>query len=263
MKYEGMIFRPPSEANSLILQVTVGCSYNRCTFCGAYQGKSFRVKTFDEVKEDIDEISAYAVSIPRVFLADGDALAIPQEQLINILSTLKTKVRGLERVGIYANARDILKKSVDELNATVDQMIRAAKRVKGSGILLSVTVLLGIGGVELSQAHAEGTGKVLSQMDPDFVGALSLMVVPGTPIEQEIKAGRLVLPTPFALIQELETLIHHSEFTQCFFASNHASNYLPVRIRMPEEKKEALQKIREVLRRKDPELLRPEHLRAL
>jgi len=291
MKYEGMIFRPPSEADSLILQVTVGCSYNRCTFCGAYQGKSFRVKTFDEVKEDIDEVCAYGVSIPRVFLADGDALAIPQEQLINILSTLKTRVRGLERVGIYANARDILRKSVDELkelkalnlgiiylglesgnrevlrrikkNATVDRMIRAAKRVKESGILLSVTVLLGIGGVELSQAHAEDTGKVLSQMDPDFVGALSLIVVPGTPIEKEIKTGRLVLPTPFALIQELETMVLHSEFTQCFFASNHASNYLPLRIRMPEEKKEALQKIREVLRRKDPELLRPEYLRAL
>jgi len=291
MKYEGMIFRPPSEADSLILQVTVGCSYNRCTFCGAYQGKSFRVKTFDEVKEDIDEVCAYGVSIPRVFLADGDALAIPQEQLINILSTLKTRVRGLERVGIYANARDILRKSVDELkelkalnlgiiylglesgnrevlrrikkNAAVDRMIRAAKRVKESGILLSVTVLLGIGGVELSQAHAEDTGKVLSQMDPDFVGALSLIVVPGTPIEKEIKTGRLVLPTPFALIQELETMVLHSEFTQCFFASNHASNYLPLRIRMPEEKKEALQKIREVLRRKDPELLRPEYLRAL
>ena len=286
-----MIFRPPSEADSLILQVTVGCSYNRCTFCGAYQGKSFRVKTFDEVKEDIDEVCAYGVSIPRVFLADGDALAIPQQQLINILSTLKTRVRGLERVGIYANARDILRKSVDELkelkalnlgiiylglesgnrevlrrikkNATVDRMIRAAKRVKESGILLSVTVLLGIGGVELSQAHAEDTGKVLSQMDPDFVGALSLIVVPGTPIEKEIKTGRLVLPTPFALIQELETMVLHSEFTQCFFASNHASNYLPLRIRMPEEKKEALQKIREVLRRKDPELLRPEYLRAL
>jgi radical SAM superfamily enzyme YgiQ (UPF0313 family) len=155
MKYEGMIFRPPSEADSLILQVTVGCSYNRCTFCGAYQGKSFRVKTLDEVKEDIDEVSADGVSIPRVFLADGDALAIPQEQLIKILSTLKTKLKGLKRVGIYANARDILKKSADELkelkalnlgiiylglesgnaevlrrikkNATADQMIRAAR----------------------------------------------------------------------------------------------------------------------------------------
>ena len=148
-------------------------------------------------------------------------------------------------------------------NATIDQMVQAAKRVKESGILLSVTVLLGIGGVELSQTHAADTGEVLSQMDPDYVGALSLMVVPGTPIEKEIETGKLILPTPFGLIQELETMIQHCRFTRCFFASNHASNYLPLRIRMPEEKEEALRRIREVLRRKDPALLRPEYLRAL
>jgi len=291
MKYEGMIYRPPSEAGSLILQVTVGCSYNRCAFCSAYQGKSFRIKSFEEVKEDIDEASSYGARIPRVFLADGDALIIPQKGLVQILGYLKAKLKGLERVGIYANARDILKKGVEELrelkelgvgiiylglesgnpevlkrikkNATTDLMIRAAKRVKESGIVLSVTVLLGIGGVELSQAHAEDTGKVLSEMDPDFVGALSLIVVPGTPIEKEIGTGKLVLPTPFGLIQELETMITNCRFTRCFFASNHASNYLPLRIRMPEEKEDALRRIREVLERKDPALLRPEYLRAL
>jgi radical SAM superfamily enzyme YgiQ (UPF0313 family) len=291
MKYEGMIFRPPSEAESLILQVTVGCSYNRCTFCGAYQGKSFRTKSFKEVKEDIDEASSYHPWIQRVFLADGDALIIPQKELLRILDYLKVKLSRLERVGIYANARDILQKDVEELrtlkdrglgiiylglesgdreilkrikkNATVDQLIRAAKRVKESGILLSVTVILGLGGIELSQAHAEATGKVLSEMDPDYVGALSLMVVPGTPLEKEIETGELVLPTPFGLIQELETMITHCQFTHCFFASNHASNYLPLRIQMPEEKEEAIKRIREVLRRKDPALLRPEYLRAL
>jgi radical SAM superfamily enzyme YgiQ (UPF0313 family) len=291
MKYEGMIFRPPSEAESLILQVTVGCSYNRCTFCGAYQGKSFRIKSFEEVKGDIDEVSSYGSRIRRVFLADGDALIIPQRELDRILDYLKVKLRGLERVGIYANAKDILRKDLDDLkelknsglgiiylglesgnrevlkrirkNATIDQMVQAGKKVKESGILLSVTVLLGIGGVELSQTHAEDTGKVLSQMDPDYVGALSLMVVPGTPIEKEIKTGKLILPPPFGLIQELETMIQHGQFTRCFFASNHASNYLPLRIRMPEEKEETLRRIREVLRRKDPALLRPEYLRAL
>ena len=291
MKYEGMIYRPPSEADSLILQVTVGCSYNRCTFCSAYQGKSFRVKRFEEVKEDIDEVSSYGAHIPRVFLADGDALIIPQKGLVHILQYLRTKVKGLERVGIYANARDILKKGVEELkelkdlgvgiiylglesgnpevlkrikkNSTVELMIRAAKRVKESGIVLSVTVLLGIGGVELSQVHAEDTGKVLSEMDPDFVGALSLIVVPGTPIEKEIRTGNLVLPTPFGLIQELETMITNCQLSHCFFASNHASNYLALRIRMPEEKEDALRRIREVLQRKDPALLRPEYLRAL
>jgi hypothetical protein len=135
--------------------------------------------------------------------------------------------------------------------------------VKEAGILLSITVLLGIGGVELSGAHAEDTGKILSEMDPDFVGALSLIIVPGTPIADELESGKLVLPTPFELIRELGVMIENCRFTRCFFASNHASNYLPLRIRMPEEKERALQMIREVLERKDPELLRPEYMRAL
>jgi radical SAM superfamily enzyme YgiQ (UPF0313 family) len=289
MKYEGMIFRPPSEADSLILQVTVGCSYNRCTLCGAYQGKRFRIKSFEEIKEDVDEVSPY--KIRRVFLADGDALSIPQKGLLQILSYLKEKLRGLERVGIYANAKDILRKDAEELktlkdlglgilylglesgdpevlkrikkNATVDQLILAGKRVKESGILLSVTVILGIGGVEGSLRHAAETGKVLSAMDPDYVGALSLMIVPRTPIAKEIEQGNLVLPTPFGLIQELETMITNCQFSHCFFASNHASNYLPLRIQMPEQKEEALRRIREVLQRNDPNLLRPEYLRAL
>ena len=291
MKYEGMIYRPPSEADSLILQVTVGCSYNRCTFCGAFQGKSFRIKSFDEVRGDIDAVSSYGERIRRIFLADGDALVIPQNKLLRILGYLRSKIRGLERVGIYANARDILKKEPEELralkeeglgiiylglesgnpevlerikkNASIAQMIQAAERVKEAGIVLSVTVILGLGGVEGSRAHAEDTGKVLSEMDPDFVGALSLMVVPGTPIEREIESGRLILPSPFGLIEELEIMIENCHFKNCFFASNHASNYLPVRIRMPEEKEEALKRIREVLRRKDPARLRPEYYRAL
>jgi radical SAM superfamily enzyme YgiQ (UPF0313 family) len=291
MNYEGMIFRPPSEADSLILQVTVGCSYNRCTFCAAYQGKSFRIKRFEEIQEDIDEASSYRSQIQRVFLADGDALAMPQRELLRILEYIKLRLDRVERVGIYANAKDILRKDVEELkvlknlglgilylglesgnpeilkrikkNGKVDQLIRAARRVKDSGILLSVTVILGIGGVEKSRAHAADTGKVLSEMDPDYVGALSLMVVAGTPIEKEIETGKLVLPTPFGMIQELETMIEHCHFTQCFFASNHASNYLPLRVRLPEEKEDALRRIREVLQRKDPALLRPEYLRAL
>lgn len=290
MKYEGMIYRPPSEANSLILQVAVGCSYNRCTFCHSFQDKSFRIKSFEEIKEDIDEISPYG-PIPRVFLADGDALVIPQKDLVRILSYLKLKIRGLERVGIYANAVDVLKKSADELrelkslglgiiylglesgnpevlrrirkNATAEQMVRAGKRVKEADIQLSITVLLGIGGIELSHAHAEDTGKILSEMDPQYVGALSLIIVPGTPIDEELRSGRLVLPSPFELIRELGTMVASGNFTDCFFASNHASNYLPLRIRMPREKEQALRLIREVLERNDPSLLRPEYMRAL
>jgi radical SAM superfamily enzyme YgiQ (UPF0313 family) len=290
MKYEGMIYRPPSEAGSAILQVAVGCSYNRCTFCHSFQDKPFRIKSFDEIKEDIDELGNYGL-IRRVFLADGDALIIPQNDQMKILSYLKQKVRGLERVGIYANAIDILKKNVDELkelkdlglgiiymglesgnaevlkrirkNATVEQMIEAAGRVREAGILLSITVLLGIGGVDLSREHAEDTGRVLSAMDPEFVGALSLIIVPGTPIEKELRSGKFELPTPFGLIQELKIIIENCTFTDCFLASNHASNYLPLRVRMPEEKRKALQLIQEVIDRKDPDLLRPESMRAL
>jgi radical SAM superfamily enzyme YgiQ (UPF0313 family) len=271
--------------------VTVGCSYNRCSFCGAYREKPFRIKSFEEIKEDIDEVSSYDQRIRKVFLADGDALIIPQKELLRVLDYLRTRLKGLDRVGVYANAKDVLRKDLEEIrslqdsglgilylgvesgdpavlkrikkNATTDELIRAGRKVKESGILLSVTVILGIGGVEGSRAHAEETGKVLSEMDPDYVGALSLMIVPGTPIEREIETGELVLPGPFGLIQELETLITNCHFSRCFFASNHASNYLPLRIQMPEEKEEALKRIREVLRRKDPNLLRPEFLRAL
>jgi len=168
---------------------------------------------------------------------------------------------GILYLGLESGDPEVLKRI--KKNATVDQLIHAGKRVKESGIPLSVTVILGIGGVEGSQRHAAETGKVLSAMNPDYVGALSLMIVPGTPIEKEIKTGNLVLPTPFGLIQELETMIKNCHFTHCFFASNHASNYLPLRIQMPEQKEEALKRIREVLQRKDPDLLRPEYLRAL
>ena len=291
MKYDGMIYRPPSEADSLILQVTVGCSYNRCTFCGAYQGKTFRIKKRDEIREDMDEVAACGTTIRRVFLADGDALILPQKDLLQILKEMDGRFRGLERVGIYANARDILHKEVEELralkeaglgilylglesgnpevlkrirkNATADQMVRAARRVKEAGIRLSVTVILGIGGIERSQSHAEDTGKVLTEMDPDYVGALSLMIVPGTPIEKELEAGTLILPTPFGMIEELERMIEQCHVSHCFFASNHASNYLPLRLRMPQEKEKGLRMIREVLRKKDPALLRPEYYRAL
>ncbi len=240
---------------------------------------------------DIDEVSSYGATIRRVFLADGDALIVPQKDLVRILKHITVKLKGVERIGIYANANDVLRKEPEELtalkeaglgiiylglesgntevlkriekNATVAQMVRAAGRVKSAGILLSVTVILGIGGVEKSKVHAEDTARVLSLMDPDYVGALSLMIVPGTPIEEEIENGQLVLPTPFGLIEELESLVANSRFSHCFFASNHASNYLPLRVQMPEQKEEALKRIEEVLKKKDPALLRPEYFRAL
>ena len=291
MRYEGAIYRPPSEADSLILQVTIGCSHNKCTFCGSFKDKKFRVRSFDEIKEDVDEAKAYARYIKKVFIADGDALIIPQTRLLPIVELIKDSFPKLERIGIYGNTKSILKKSVEELRAlkelgvgiiylgvesgdqvTLDRVHKgtilektaeAAKRVKDSGIILSVTVLLGLGGVERSKIHAEETGKFLSRIDPDYAGALSVIVVPGTVLAEEVRKGTFKVPDPYQLLEELAILIENINTTHMFFASNHASNYLPVKAWLPEEKQKTLNAIRHVLQQKDPSMLRPEYMRAL
>ncbi len=291
MKYEGMIYRPPSEAYSLILQVAVGCSHNKCTFCGSFKDKKFRVKSFEEIKEDVDEAKAYERYVKKVFLADGDALIIPQKRLLPIIQLVKDSFPKLERIGVYGNVKSVLKKSVDELKllkemgvgivylgvesgdqvtldrvckgTTTDKMVAAAERVKEAGMTLSVTVLLGLGGVERSAIHAEETGKLLSRMDPEYVGALSLIVVPGTALAAEIENGTFVVPDPYMMLKELAVMIENTNVTHTFFASNHASNYLPVKVWLPEDKARALRAITHVLEQKDPRLLRPESMRAL
>jgi radical SAM superfamily enzyme YgiQ (UPF0313 family) len=290
MKYDGIIIRPPSEAESLILQITVGCSHNRCTFCPTYKAKRFRIKTFQEIKEDIDEAAQFGGAIERVFLADGDALIIPQPRLREIMEYLNEKLPRLRRVGTYANAKGVLKKTADELRelkeaglgiiylgvesgdqvvldrvrkgTTYEKLLHAGRMVKEAGIKLSVTVLLGIGGSERSREHAVATGRILTEMDPNYVGALSVIIVPGTPLYEEQAQGHFVLPTPFALIEELRTIIAHSDMHGLFF-SNHASNYLPLKARMPKDKEGTLRLIDEVLAKRDPALLRPEYFRAL
>jgi radical SAM superfamily enzyme YgiQ (UPF0313 family) len=290
MKYEGIIIRPPSEAESLILQVTVGCSHNRCTFCPTYKAKRFRIKTFEEIKEDIDEAASCGWAIERVFLTDGDALIVPQPRLIEIMEYLKEKLPRLRRVGIYANAKGILKKTQDELRGlkeaglgiiylgvesgdqvvlervrkgtTYEKLLQAGRMVKEAGIKLSVTVLLGIGGRERSREHAVATGRILTEMDPNYVGALSVMIVPGTPLYEEQAQGRFVLPAPFELIEELRTMLTQTDMHGLFF-SNHASNYLALKVRMPKDKEDALRLIDEVLAMRDPAMLRPDYVRAL
>lgn len=290
MKYEGIIIRPPSEAESLILQITVGCSHNRCTFCPTYKAKRFRIKTFEEIKEDIDEAAQCGWAIERVFLADGDALIVPQPRLMEIMSYLKEKLPRLRRIGMYANAKGILKKTQDELRelkeaglgiiylgvesgdqvvlervkkgTTYEKLLQAGRMVKEAGIKLSVTVLLGIGGRERSREHAVATGRILTEMDPNYVGALSVMIVPGTPLYEEQAQGRFVLPTPFEMIEELRTMIAQTDMHGLFF-SNHASNYLALKVRMPKDKGDALRLIDEVLVKRDPALLRPDFIRAL
>lgn len=291
MEYEGVVIRPPSEANSLILQVTIGCSHNKCIFCPAYKVKRFRIKSFNKIKEDIDEVCTYAQYYRRVFLADGDALIVPQPRLLEILNYLIYKFPKLQRIGIYGNAKSILRKSVDELRElkknklgiiylgiesgdedtlknvhkgiTYEKMVEAAKRVKASGIKLSVTVLLGVAGVMRSTIHAEATAKILTEIQPDYVGALTLMIIPEAPLYKMVKEGIFTLPSPFGLLQELRIMIAESDLHNCLFFSNHASNYLPIRARLPKDKDSSLKLIDEVLASGDESLLKPEYLRAL
>lgn len=290
MKYEGLIIRPPSEAYSLLLQVTTGCSHNKCTFCPTYRDKKFRIKSREEILEDLAEASHYR-RVRRVFLCDGDALIIPQPRLLDILASIRRSLPGIERVGSYANAKSILRKTPEDLRdlkaaglkmvylgvetgsaallekirkgVGVEQMVDAGRRIKDAGILLSVTVLLGIGGRTHSIEHATETAKILTRIDPDFTGALTVMVVPGTPLYEDQQAGRFQLPDTFGFLTELGTMIAQSQFTDCFFTSNHASNYLPIRARLPQEKEDTVRMIQEVIRRGDRGLLRPESLRAL
>jgi radical SAM superfamily enzyme YgiQ (UPF0313 family) len=290
MKYEGIIIRPPSEADSLLLQVTVGCSHNRCTFCPTYKCGRFRIKTFSEIEEDIREMGR-CMSVSRVFLCDGDALIIPQPRLLEILACIQKHVRGVERIGTYANAKSILRKSPEDLaalhslglrmvymgvetgngellrtivkGANPAQMIEAGKRIKIAGMILSVTILLGIGGIEKGIDHALDTARILTEIDPDFVGALTLMLVPGTPLYDDYTQGRFVLPDTFGFLRELALIVQNTSFTNCFFTSNHASNYLPVRARLPLDKEKTVRMIEHVLEQKNPETLRPEFLRAL
>jgi radical SAM superfamily enzyme YgiQ (UPF0313 family) len=290
MDYEGFIIRPPSEAYSLLLQVTVGCSHNKCTFCGTYRQKKFRIKSLEQIKKDLREASHYE-NVERVFLCDGDALIIPQPRLEEILKLINDNLPDIERIGTYANAKSILRKSVDELNklrelglkiiylgvetgnaellqkihkgATYEQMVEAAHRVKEAGIMLSVTVLLGLGGIEKSIEHAMDTAKILTDMDPDYTGALTLMFVPETELYEDYLAGRFVLPDQFGFIRELYLMIANSNFTNCYFTSNHASNYLPVKAYLPREKEKILKMISSVIAAKDLSQIRPEYLRGL
>jgi radical SAM superfamily enzyme YgiQ (UPF0313 family) len=289
MHYEGYCIRPPSEANSILLQVTVGCSHNKCTFCGSYKEKRFRIKDDDTILSDILFASKYMRGQERVFLMDGDALIIPQKRFMWILDRIKEHIPWVRRVGVYANAKSLRKKSLEELiqlkenglgivylgvesgddevlksvnkNANAQNLIDMGRKVREAGIKLSVTVLLGIAGRERSLEHARATGALLSAMDPNYVGALTVMLIPGTRLHEDYASGKFQIPTERELLLELREMIAHTHLTMGLFFSNHASNYLPIRARLPRGKEEALALIDSALRGEIA--LKPEWMRAL
>ncbi|MBI5606804.1 MAG: B12-binding domain-containing radical SAM protein [Deltaproteobacteria bacterium] len=289
MDYEGMVIRPPSEAYSILLQVTVGCSHNKCVFCGTYKDKRFRIKSDERILKDIRFASQYCKRQDRVFLMDGDAMIIPQKRLVWILERIQEYLPWVKRVGLYANAKSIKMKSDEELRqlkelglgivylgvetghpellkkickgTSRENLILQGKRIKQAGIRLSVTVLLGIGGTEMSNEHARETGTLLTEMDPNFVGALTVMVLPNTSLGQEYAEKKFQPLSVEQLLIELGEMLAATRLSRGLFYSNHASNYLPIKVRFPEGKEPALALIQKALKGKVG--LRPEWMRAL
>jgi radical SAM superfamily enzyme YgiQ (UPF0313 family) len=268
MDHQGMIIRPPSEAGSVLLQVTLGCSHGRCAFCGAYQGKRFAIKPRETVLADILHAARYYPDHRRVFLCDGDAMILPQARLTDILSLIREHLPWVTRVGTYASAKSLKRKTDAELaelrglglgivymglesgdDAVLRDMgksgdaaciVEQGRRAGAAGFKLNVTVINGLGGVERSMAHARATARALTRMDPDQVGALSLMLVPGTPLHERFERGEFALPDAPGILRELREMLAGTTLTRGLFLANHASNYLPLKVRLPSGKQAAL-----------------------
>jgi radical SAM superfamily enzyme YgiQ (UPF0313 family) len=289
MHYQGNIFRPPSEANSILLQVTCGCSHNKCTFCGMYKGTRFTLKDDAVILADIDFAARYCRNQTRLFLCDGDVLNIPQKRLVTILTAIKERLPWISRVGTYANTKSVLRKTPEQLRQLYDlgltmaymglesgddetlhrinkgadsrRMIEMGRKIRASGMKLSITVLLGVAGRTRSDIHAVETGRVLSAIDPEYVGALSLMITPGTPLHDDYIAGKFSLLEPFEMLRELRTMFAETNLTDGYFHANHASNYLPIKAKLPGDKAKVLGLIDSALNGRTA--LKPEHMRAL
>ena len=289
MHYEGAIFRPPSEAQSILLQVTIGCSHNRCCFCGSYREKKFRIQNDAIIREDLRFAAVHFPDTRHLFLCDGDALIIPQPRLLGLFRDLNDHLPHLERIGSYANAKSLARKSLQELIdlrdrglkiihmglesgddetlrqmhkwGTAQEIIEQGKKVKKAGITLFVTVILGLGGTKRSEIHARQTGNALTEMRPDFVGALSLMPVEGTELYKSIVSGDFHLADPQQTLQELRIMLENLDLESGTFYSNHASNFLPLKVRFPGGKSGALETIDNALQGAIP--LRPEWMRGL
>lgn len=255
LHYSGAVYRPPSEAHSLIIQVTVGCSHNKCAFCNMYKAKQFSITPVEQVLEDLRWARAQYPRVERFFLADGDALILPTGRLLEILGDIRELFPECRRISTYASPKSILKKSPEDLSAlraagldfaylglesgndallkkinkgvTAAQQIEAGQKLKAAGLTLSVTAINGLAGSNGDwQAHAADTAAALNAMRPDYIALLTLRIYTGTPIAEWIASGELVMPEPMELIRETKLLLEHIDCPGAVFRSNHASNYL-------------------------------------
>ncbi|MBQ1619450.1 MAG: B12-binding domain-containing radical SAM protein, partial [Oscillospiraceae bacterium] len=257
MHYSGSVYRPPSEAYSLIVQCTLGCSHNKCAFCIMYKDKKFSINPIEQVLSDLAEARRLYRRIERIFLADGDALILPMDYLLQVLDYIHENFPECERVSAYASTKAIMRKTDEELRTlrerglamvyigletgneallkkydkgvTVEQIIEHTLRAKAAGMITSITAINGMGGKEQSEIHAIETAQALSRIKPDYIAMLTLRVYTGTPLHDWIERGELTMLGPKELAAENRILLQHIDSEGSIFRSNHASNYLPLK----------------------------------
>lgn len=289
--YIGTVIRPPSEANSLIFQVTLGCSDNKCTFCPAYKDKPFRIKDTAQIEADISRVSRIYPDTRRIFLADGDAVIIPHKKFKEILSILIKYFPRLSRVSTYGSIKSLESKTVEELAEykelklgtvymgfeTGDEdvyrqinkygspqgNIEACDKLKAAGIKVNVTVIAGLGGKALSKNHAVNTAKILNLARPDQIAVLTLMAAKGTPLFDAVKNKQFEELDDFGILNETKLMIENLSDFKCQFFANHASNYFPIIARFPKDRETVLKGLSAVLKGRRKDILVPDYLRGL
>jgi radical SAM superfamily enzyme YgiQ (UPF0313 family) len=292
MRYEGNIFRPFSEANSYLLQCTIGCSHNKCTFCGMYKDKVFRIRSLDEIFSDIKMAKEAYTDLEKIFLCDGDAVAIDTGILLQILGELYKTFPSLRHVGSYVGPKSTLDKGLPDLiklreagltkaylgvesgdektlqeikkGVSRDQMLTAGKYLLEAGINLSVMVLLGIAGKgERSREHAIATANICNEMKPQYLAALTVTPVPGTVLYNKISKNEFEMMDPFETLHEMKLMIENINIDGIKFVGTHASNYLPVTGKLQQDKRDMISLIEAVLEKRDMKFLRSEKMRGL
>lgn len=290
MRYEGDIYRPPSEAYSLLIQVTIGCSHNKCTFCSMFKDKRFRVRNVKEVLEDLEMARRTYRRVDRIFLCDGDALCLANSKLMVILEKIRELFPECQRVSVYGSAKDVLRKTSDELvelrengiemiylgaesgsarvleainkGVTPQQLIDAVHKIEDSGIKASVTFISGLAGKAGWEEHAIETGKMISEMNASYVGLLTLMLDRRAPITGQIERGELELLSGEEVVAETYLMLKHANPTKpCVFRSNHASNYVSLRGDLPRDKEMMMAKLKMAM--ENTGMLKDERFRAL
>ena len=288
MKYYGNVYRPPSEASSLIIQATIGCSHNSCTFCYMYKGEPFIVRDIEDIIADLEDIREYFPRIRRIFIADGDALVLKTEHLIKLLDYINENFPNVERISSYATAGDINRKSTEELKElynrglhmlyigfesgddeilkdikkglTVKDYVDSMKKCKEVGFSTSITIIAGLGGVDKMEQNAINTAKLISETKPDYVSYLTMRIYENAPIYKDYVSGKFKMPSAEGILYEMKLFLENVDSQGTVFRSNHASNYVPLKGTLNEDRQAMIDLIDTSLENKN---FRPDFLRGL